>query len=165
MILRKRKGASKWIVGAIFGGLSLINALFLWSLGYSFVRSSVPRYVFEDTFHEKPASGTTVIRGDSSGFVDSAGKVLAFRTDRATFDRIRPADLDHVANDSKAYRFHAHSLPGWWRDPGHDTEIWMDEFDGTMAPSPTKGQRYYSECTIMTWNPDGLVQYYWEGID
>ena len=124
----------------------------------------MPRFVFEDTFHERPPPGTVVLHGDSSGFADSAGTVLAFRTDRATFDHLRPANLEAVPREK--HDSFPNPKPRWWSEPGSSTEIWMKEpgrWDN--SGNAAKDQRFASEWTIMTWDPDGLVQYCWEGID
>lgn len=156
--------AGKWIAGLSFAGFTTIIALGITVTAYGWYRSSNPKLVFEDTFLRPVPAGTTVLHGSGGAFIDSAGVDLAFYTDKATFDALRPPKLDRVNPDEYAM-FHERT-PKWWRKPSAATEIWMRD------ASPVSGsfikdndQTFMSELTIMTWDGDGLVQYYWEGID
>jgi hypothetical protein len=94
---RKRKGSTKWVAGSVFACFSLVIAVIGFGFGYDHYRSSVPSLVFEDTFHEKLPPGTVALHGKRSGFMDSAGTELVFRTDRASFDRLRSPDLERFS--------------------------------------------------------------------
>jgi hypothetical protein len=161
LFARKRKvPVLMWVCGMVFVGFSAatITGVTIW--GVAMWRSSQPDLVFANVFHEKPPAGTTMMHGHSGGFADSAGVSLAFRTDRATFDRLRPAGLERVTLER--YRSFLTTRPSWWRQPDEKTEIWLLD----DASDATRSQRQFmTEWTFMTWDPDGLVQYDWTGID
>lgn len=64
------------------------------------------------------------------------------------------------------YRRHNIYKPKWWRNPGPETEIWIKDrtYSTTDGHKPPE-QNFGSELTIMTWDADGLAQFYWSGID
>lgn len=113
---------------------------------HAYYRASTPDLLFEDTFQIKPPPGTVVLHGYACG----GGVWLAFRTDHETFDRLRRVKLDrenfHVSQYANSF-----ANPGWWREPGDDGDRWSVE-NGI-------------ERILMTWEPNGLAQYYWESID
>lgn len=56
-------------------------------------------------------------------------------------------------------------MPSWWREANEKTHIWLlDSFSRTLGEKSVE-QIFSSEITIMTWDEDGLAQYYWSGID
>lgn len=160
---RRRWPILKWSAAVACAFLTLIVAFGIVVFGYGCVRTSVPRYVFEDTFHRKPPPGTEVLHGKSGGFADSAGISLAFRTNRETFDSIRPEQLHR--GTLADYLSKAATMPKWWRHPDEKSEIWLSESSPRTFATKPPDQKFYSELTIMTWDPDGLVQYEWWGID
>lgn len=158
--MKRKVPVLKWVCGLAFAGFSLVTVTGVTMWGIGMWRASQPDLVFEKVFREKPPTGTTMVHGNLSGFADSAGASLAFRTDRATFDRLRPATLERISRDQYAH-FIA-GRPSWWREPDTNTEIWLfdDNSDATRS-----GRNFMSEWTLMTWDPDRLVQYDWTGID
>jgi hypothetical protein len=158
---RKRKApVLTWVCGVFFCGFSAVVLTWTVLAGVSEWRSSQPDLVFADVFHEKPPQGVALLHGESGSFIDSAGVSLAFRADRATFDRLRPDGLERETLDR--YRHFLRTRPTWWREPTETTEIWISDL------SPIEGRQgpnYSSETTFMTWDTDGLVQYDWEGMN
>jgi hypothetical protein len=162
--LKRKVPVLQWAAGLVFCGLCLVVLSGGVTFAVSLWRGSQPRYVFEEAFHQKPPAGVTVLHGRSSGFIDSAAISVAFRTDRATFDRLRPASLSPITLER--YRNFSSQRPAWWREPGPDTAIWLSDVrqvDGTVPRSETHG--FATEWTFMTWDADGLGQFDWSGID
>jgi len=88
--LKRKVRVLQWVSALVFCGLSAAVVTGVALFVISMWRGSQPSYVFEDAFHQKPPANVTVLHGRSSGFIDSAGITVAFRADRATFDRLRP---------------------------------------------------------------------------
>lgn len=161
---RRKWRVMKWVYASVFAGFSLVALAGVGLAVHGLIRSSVPRYVFEETFGEPVPAGTTVLHGSAGGFADSAGRTLAFKTDRATFDRLRPQTLERASLER--YRLHSNDKPGWWREPRETTEIWMHEAKSYENQGRMEaGQIFAAEWTVMTWDTDGLAQYSWLGID
>lgn len=162
--LKRRLRVLQWISALVFCGLSTVVVTGTAMYAISKWRGSQPRYVFEDAFHQKPPPNVTLLHGRSGGFIDSAAITIAFRTDRATFDRLRPTSLSPVSPEQ--YRSFGQHRPPWWREPGPGTEIWMADAPQPNNPTPRAETRgFATEWTFMTWDADGLGQFEWVGID
>jgi len=88
---------------------------------------------------------------------------LALRTDRATFEKIRPANFEPIPFESFSAQISAKHETVWWRSATRTTEIW-----GRNARDGRNYQRcpedhFDLERAVMTWDADGLVQYFWYG--
>ncbi len=161
---RRKWRVMKWVFAVIFAVFTLVSGSVLAVWGYGAYRSSSAPLVFEDTFRMKPPPGTAVLHGKSGGFADSAGVDLSFRTDRVTFDRLRPGKLERTS--LQTYNSYSSNFTRpWWRAPTAATEIWMLDSSPFSFKEKPAGQSFYSEVTFMTWDSDGLVQYMWSGID
>jgi len=144
--------ASTWLFGTAFIALlaALLFGLVSWGVGIW--RSHQPSFVFEHAFHEQPGANIQLLHGGASSFLDSASLALSFRTDRTTFDRLRPRQMQQAT--LKEYQsFHTYFEKGW-RVPTEASEIWIHRPDSSDNTS-----------VIMTWDSDGLVQYQWDRID
>ncbi|MBC8011401.1 MAG: hypothetical protein H7067_15060 [Burkholderiales bacterium] len=161
---RRKRPALKWIFGTAFVIFAAIAGTLISVIGYGLYRSSTPTLVFEDTFHEKPPFGTKVLHGSGTGFADSAGVEVSFLTDRATFDRLRPAKLEATSLETYNSYFSSFNRSKF-REPTSKTEIWWFNSSPFTYQRMPEGQNFSSEVTFMTWDADGLVQYMWSGID
>jgi hypothetical protein len=131
-----------------FIGLGLLLSGIVLNFFIKDYRSSKPALVFEDTFGKNPPPGTVFLSGGSYAVGDERGIDLAFRTDRNTFDSIRPQILQRV--NLEQYRARSSFQTPQWLKMDPTTEIWMAEERSNDVS--------ISMC-IMTWDQDGLVQY------
>ena len=90
--------------------------------------------------------------------------VLGFRTDRATFDRIRPPELEPIDFDvfGLGRTLQDDNFP-WWRKPTKATAIWGRNAANYQKYQRKKNDHFSYECIVLTWDEDGLVQYFWRG--
>jgi hypothetical protein len=88
---------------------------------------------------------------------------MAFHADRATFDRIRPPNLEEIPFDSFSLRRSLQREVVWWRKTTTATKIWGRNACDGKNYHPEKGDKFRNELIVLTWDEDGLVQYFWWG--
>jgi len=118
---------------------------------------------FEHVFRQPVPASVTLEQVHSEHNHQMAKVGLAFRTDRATFEKIRPADFEPIPFESFSAQISAKHETVWWRSATRSTEIW-----GRNARDGKKYERrpedhFDMERAMMTWDADGLVQYFWYG--
>ena len=162
---RKRESRFlRWIGGAPLATLTVLCILAAVIFPYSLVRASVPRYVYEDTFHRKPASDVKRIQSHSWSLVDSAHVYLRFRSTYKTFKEILPQNLARVSYSEYREKMPALSDPApppWWSGPNDKTsEIYL------LAGDSGKKRLFAREATLMTYDfGTRTIKYCRLGID
>ena len=144
---RRKWPVLKWVFSAFFGLFALIATYGIGGHVYGCYLDSLPEVAFRRAFHREP-NGVQLLHGHSGHFIDSSGIDIAFQTDRRTFDALRPEKMDRGTLED--YRRLDIYKPKWWRRPGETSEIWVSQDEDTT--------------TVMTWDGDGLVQYYWAAL-
>jgi hypothetical protein len=162
--LVKKKKWLKWLGFAPLAGLTLLALLVGSVFGVGVMRAISPKYVFTDTFGEKPGSDITNIKSKVWSFADTADVHLQFQTSSETFQRLLPKELKRVAFEeflAKASDYN-HAWPDWWQPiNGSTTEIyWLNTSLGE------KGRKFSTERILMTYDQKmRLAQYCYLGID
>jgi hypothetical protein len=120
---------------------------------------------FQYVFHQPLPPNVTVERVISEYDHLSAKIALAFRIDRATFERLRPANLEPVPFDSfgLGLKISTKKEVNWWRPATAKTEIWGRNTRDGKKYVRTKDDHFDTEQIVLTWDEDGLVQYFWFG--
>lgn len=116
IIGRKRKSRLlQWVGGAPFVTLSIFCVIAASMFSYFLVRAWVPRYVYEDTFHQKPTNDVKDIKSSTWSFADSADVYLKFKTTYKTFKEIVPKNLARVSYNEYLEKMPLtdESLPIW----------------------------------------------------
>lgn len=133
-------------------------------VGYSFIRSQIPRFVYEDTFNEAPSADVSEIQSDSWSFADEGHVYLRFHASDQTFHRILPKQLTKASYEQYRRQMPISnlSLPNWWIPPAETTsEIYLLRDYGSVS-----GKGFASETTLMTYDHGtSTVEYYYLGID
>jgi hypothetical protein len=118
---------------------------------------------FQYIFHQPPPANVVLEQIISEATRESGKIALAFRTDHATFERIRPPAFARVPNESFSFNRSALGEVKWWRSPTNTTEIWgYNATDGVDYKHGPK-DHFNNDRAAMTWDEDGLVQYFWLG--
>ena len=161
---RKKSRLMSWLGGIPLSGLTLFACLAIALIAFGVIRSRNPRFVYQDTFREKPSPDVAGIQSDAWSFADSGHVYLRFRASESTFRRIAPKDVPKVT-----YAQYKDQMPGiagdsppaWWAPPTEATsEIYL------LNSNFGKGKNFASETTLVTYDKDaGIVQYFYIGID
>ena len=145
---RRKRPVLKWVFSACFAAFTSVGVYGIASCAHGCYLDSLPTVAFQRAFHQEPR-GVELLHGHSSHFVDSSGIDLAFHTDRKTFDSLRPATMNRgTIDDYKRLNIYK---PKWWRKPVETSDIWISDDE--------------SVTTVMTWDSDGLVQFYRTALD
>ncbi|MHB1326215.1 MAG: hypothetical protein ACYDGS_09745 [Thermoleophilia bacterium] len=152
-----------WLGGIPLISLTLIGVLVIGLIGYSFIRSQNPCYVYEDTFQEDPSTDVTEIQSNSWSFADEGHVYLRFRASDETFQRILPKQLERVSYKQYKRRMSdGLSYPDWWILPTETTSEIYYLHDSWFGG----GKRFASETTLMTYDAStSTIEYYFMGID
>ena len=121
---------------------------------------------FDRAFGQALPAGVIVehVFSRSDRRAEMATIVLSFHTDRATFDRIRPRELESVAFDTFGMnRTLADDNFPWWKKPTPATQIWGRNAANYRRYQPKENDHFSYERIVLTWDDDGLVQYFWRG--
>lgn len=118
---------------------------------------------FEYVFRQPPPPGVVLEQVLSEHDEQTAKIGLAFRTDRATFERIRPTDFEPVPFESFSSQNTAKRETVWWRSATRATEIWGRNAKDGRNYQRNKEDHFDNDRAMMTWDEDGLVQYFWIG--
>lgn len=159
----KKWKVASWIAAVPVILLPVLVAVFAGLVVFGVMRSSIPRYVYADTFNEAPTPDVRNIQSDTWAFADSAHVFLRFEANRETFDRIVPEDMTKVSFREYQSRNYADNLqrPGWWSDPTADTD---EIFIGN--PGWGSGRQFAGETALLTYDKEtGTVMYFFLGID
>ena len=114
---------------------------------------------FQYVFSQPAPTNVTLLHVISEHDSQSAMIALAFRTDHATFDRIRPAQFEPIPLESFSLNRTAKQEVDWWRLATDVTEIWgRNARDGTDYKRNAE-DHFDTDEAMMTWDKDGLVQY------
>jgi hypothetical protein len=161
---RKKSRFMTWLGGIPLSGLTLLACLAIAVVGYGAIRSRNPRFVYQDTFHERPSSDVVAIQSDTWSFADSSHVYLRFHATENTFRRILPKDVPRVSYAE--YReqmpvISGDSPPAWWIAPTEATsEIYL------LNSAFGKGKKFASETTLATYDSSkGIAEYFYIGID
>lgn len=160
---KKKWRVIKWLSGiAVTGGAAIafsIGSL----LTYGLVRSSVPKYVFEEVFHSKPTNNISDIKSKVFWFADTGSIYLCFRTNISTFKRLVPKNLPRTTwVEFKEKGWHeSGEHPSWWLLAVSDSdEIYW------RATEFGKGGKFASETEWMIYDFQRQIGYYrFLGID
>jgi hypothetical protein len=165
IIGRKRKSRFlQWVGGAPFVLITIVSVITAATFSYFLVRASVPSYVYEDTFHQKPPSDVKEIKSNTWSFADSAHVYLKFRTTYKTFKDTLPKNLARVSYSEYQEKMTVladESTPPWWNSPNERTsEIYI------LSTDFGKGKTFASETILMTYDAETqTAEYYYLGID
>ena len=161
----KKKRWAKWTGGVGLGVslvlITLVGGCYMWM--WSPVKN--PQRVFQAAFGKPPPPGVTNIVGESSGFGDSAGIVIRFSCDDATFRALLPTVIGKIseAEWSQYESSHAHGRD-WPNLTGDGIEHYLHEHSVESRKLGPRG--FSSEVYAIARNPrTGEVQFYWDGID
>lgn len=160
---RYRKPIIKWM-GLIPLATMTILAVTVGSLiAYRIIRSSIPRYVYADTFHEKPTSDVFQIKSEVFGFADSSHTFIQFKASQGTFEKICPDRLKPMTYSEYKDKLPMTNLenPRWWIEtPANGTQIRM------FHTKWGEGRQFAAETEYMTFDASSqTVQYFYHGID
>jgi hypothetical protein len=163
-ISRKKKWKiAKWLSGSVVVVLPLIGLLLASIIAYGVVRVSVPKYVFNDTFHRAPGDNVRNINSKVWWFADEGNVYIRFETDIDTFRKLVPESLPKVTREEfeKKGWNESGDPPSWWKPsfaPGDEIYLAATDFG--------KGKTFASEMTIFTYDSQHRVAYYhFIGID
>ncbi len=153
----------KWLGGLPLVALTLVGAGSIGFVIYGCVRCSIPSYVYESSFHERPTTDVTNLKSRFWSFADSEQVFLCFQASPETFQRIRPQNLKRIKFDNYRERstLDLYDAPKWWHPPTEKTsEIYLlNSIEGTS-------QTFSNETTLMTFEATtGTVMYFFLGID
>jgi hypothetical protein len=155
---RKKKRLLKWLGLAPLAGLTLFALLIAGVFAVVVVRMITPKYVFADSFGEKPNADVVNIRSKVWSFADEGDVYLQFQAPPETFHHLMQKRLKGPVANSP-YLIDGSDRPNWWRsvDPANsEIYVWRNPGEG----------RFASETILMTYEPrDRIVQYHYVGID
>jgi hypothetical protein len=159
---KKRWRVLKWFSGiGVVGGV-VVALTIAGLLTYGLIRTSVPKYVFTDTFHAKPTKSIRDIKSKVFWFADTGSVHLCFRTDVSTFRGLVPKDLPKVTKTEFEEGWHeSGEHPSWWRPLVSDSdEIYF------QATEVGKGKNFATETTWMVYDSQQQIGCYrFLGID
>jgi len=118
---------------------------------------------FQHVFRQPVPASATLEQVLSEHDHQMAKVGLAFRTDRATFERIRPANFEPIPFESFSAQISAKHETVWWRSATRSTEIWGRNARDGKSYQRSPEDHFDTERAMMTWDADGLVQYFWYG--
>jgi hypothetical protein len=132
-------------------------------VGFGIMRATNPRYVYQDTFHEKPSSDVRHLKSRVWSFADEADVFMRFEASVATFHRILPPNMEKVSYADYKKRMPGNNLepPPWWSPPTEATSgIYI------RVPKWGHGERFASESTLISYDmANNTVMYFYLGID
>lgn len=127
------------------------------------VRGTIPRYVYQDAFGERPSADVRHLWSRNWHFADEGHVFMRFEATGETFHRIASKRMQKVSFkefEAKVPDNHI-SPPRWWVRPTESTgEIYL------RAPEWGHGLQFASESEFMTYDPaTNTVMYFFLGID
>jgi hypothetical protein len=111
-------------------------------IGYGILRASNPRYVYEDTFRERPSGDVVGIRSKTFSFADEGHVFMSFKGSPETVHRVVPKELKKVS-----YAEYCREMPGN-NSNEKTTEIYL------LVSDLGAGRRFASESTLMTYDTE-----------
>jgi len=175
----------------ILGGLAWSAFHMLQARWYEHYDPPTPGFEFRTVFGSRYSREVQVLQQNSWVYPENAIEAVAFRTDRATFNRLRPAHMrpmtylefdrgGTIAGTTGPWTPPLWKWTGdgprpglvekmrqfmnWFVVPDETTEMWVGTQPRFPDPKdPNKSGKFLSEIQILTWRDDGYVQYYWEG--
>lgn len=157
---RRKSRWMKWVGGVPLVAVTLAMVLVVSLFAYGVVRSSNPRWVYEDVFGAKPTADVSEIHSSTWSFADSGYVLLRFKANRTTFDRIRPKELSTTTREELRPSSASGGKPAWWREPSDRALIYAG------ATGFGKGKEFASEWVEMHYEETiGTVFYSYLGID
>ena len=153
----------KWLTALACGGIALLGLLVAGVFGYGMIRSSIPRYVFEDTFKTKLPVSVVDIKSKVWWFADEGSVYLCFSAEHDVFEKLIPPNIPKLTREEFTKKGWSENTPvmTWWTPITSDTsEIY------SLSTEFGKGKEFASESTLMTYDPKRkLVYYHFLGID
>jgi len=132
-------------------------------VAFGLLRSTNPRYVYHDTFHEKPSVDVQHLRSRVWSFADTSDVFIRFEASPETLHRVLPKAMQRVSYADYKRRMPGNNLdpPAWWRPPNSTTsEIYL------RVPESGHGDHFAFEKTLMTYDASTkTAQYFYLGID
>ena len=162
---RKKKNWLKWLGLIPLVGLTVVALIITVVISIGIVRGITPKYVYTDTFGERPSHDVTNIKSKVWSFADEADVHIQFQTSPETFHRLIPKDLERVTFEKYKEKMPTiageESAPKWWLPVTQSTsEIYL------LSTEFGKGKRFATETILMTYDaPTRTAQYYYIGID
>jgi len=164
--LVKPSRAMRWIGGVPLVGIPVLGLAFAGVMVWAVIYGASPACAYHGVFHEGPTAAISGLQGDTSGFGDCCETHLSFKTDRATFDRLRPKDLVKASiaeHRSLLEEFRNSSTAEGWRKPD---ETWDAYFRRSDPVNGKPGKVLSSETELMAYDPaTGMVIYWFSGVD
>ena len=154
----------KW-TGGIFLFVFSVSALSLVIvIVISLIRLSVPSFVYEDVFGEKPGDDVINLKTDTTAFGDYSHKYMSFKLSKDTFDRILPKDLvtvPYAKFEEEWIKGPDKNRPSWWLPlSASTTEIYMKTerfINGQIVGDGNVAMSYEEET--------GTAQYHYFHVD
>ena len=160
---RRKSRLLVWLGGIPLIGITGIALLAGGVVGFAMIRSTNPRYVYRDTFHEPPSSDVRHIRSKVWSFADEGEVFMRFEASPETFRRIVPEKMEKVSYPDYKKKMPGNNLkpPAWWSPPTEQTsEIYI------AVPDFGHGERFASETKLLTYDATTeTVLYFYLGID
>jgi hypothetical protein len=152
-----------WLGGVPLIAITGIALLVGGIVGFVMIRSTNPRYVYRDAFHEPPSPDVRHIRSKVWAFADEGEAFMRFEASPETFRRIVPKEMQKVSYPEYRKKMPSNNLkpPAWWLPPTEQTsEIYI------AVPDYGNGRRFASETTLLTYDaPTQTAMYFYLGID
>ena len=157
----------KWGAGIPAGLMALTSLVIAGLILYFIIRSTIPSYVFDDTFGESARENVSAIESKVFSFADSGSVHLRFNTSKSGFTALILDDLLPVSTDefrrSIGYQSPS-SQPEWWTlsiEP--EWTYYLRKNNDRSAPGKNG---FYYEIEFMAFDPSTQTGYYrFLGID
>jgi hypothetical protein len=148
---RKKKSWLMWLGGVLLALITTLGIVTESSFAYSVVRDSIPRFVFEDTFHETPSPAIAQLHTHKWSFANPSDCFIQFIADKQTFTRLLPPELKQVSREEFDHTVkNDEVLSKWWTPLAEGDEIWLFQ-----------NREYFgTETLCMTYNETTHVVHY-----
>lgn len=160
---RRKSRLIMWLSGIPLVTISALGVAVIGLVAFGALRSMNPRYVYQDTFHEKPSADVQHLRSHVWSFADEGEVFIRFEASPETVRRILPKAMQRVSYADYKKKMPGNNLhpPSWWQPPTATTsEIYL------RTPDYGHGDHFASETTLMTYDaPRKTALYFSLGID
>ena len=108
-----------WLSGVPLLTIPAIGIAIVGLVAFGLLRSTNPRYVYQDTFHEKPSADVRHLRSRVWSFADEGDVFLRFEASPETVHRILPKAMRRVSYPEYKQKMPVNNIntPSWWQHP------------------------------------------------
>lgn len=153
-----------WLGGVPLLAISALGLALAGLVGFEVLRSTIPRYVYQDTFHEKPSADVEHLQSRVWSFADEGEVFLRFQAGPETVHRVVPRMMQRVSYPDYCRRMPPRHIkpPAWWQPPTEATsEIYL-----SLPERGREGDQFGFETRLMTYNvATKTAMYFSLGID